>query len=140
MGVHSRCGISSRRDATPIGHTIFKADRVKITEQDVIAVEGLRKPLASQSQKKFNTGMVVVEHGKTPSKELIDRANGIREKWIDYWSVTTGRRSSMTAPKEPRRAQNPSYSFRRNRPFRLHISISSSQLNDGTRRSPHVMF
>lgn len=88
--------VAAGRDAN--GHPIFKADRVKITVQDVIAVEGLRTPPAPQSQKKFNTGMVVVvEHGKTPSKELIDRTNAIREKWIDYWSVTTGRRSTMTA-------------------------------------------
>ena len=84
------------RDAN--GHPIFKADRTKVTIQDVIAVEGLRTPTVDKSQKAFNTGMVVVvQHGKTPSRELIDRTNGIREKWMDYWSVTTGRRSTMTA-------------------------------------------
>jgi hypothetical protein len=42
------------------------------------------------SQKDFNTGtVVVVEHGKTPSPELIDRTNGIRERWMDYWTTTT---------------------------------------------------
>jgi hypothetical protein len=83
------------RDAN--GHPIFKADRTKVTIQDVIAVEGPRLPTPEQSQKKFNTGMVVmVEHGKTPSRELIERTNGIREAWMDYWSVTTGRRSTMT--------------------------------------------
>jgi len=64
----------------------------------VIAAEGPRTPDVEKSQKQFNTGMVViVEHGQKPSKELIERANGIRERWIDYWSVTTGRRSTMTA-------------------------------------------
>jgi hypothetical protein len=43
------------------------------------------------------TGIVViVEHGRTPSAELINRANGIRRQWIDYWAITTGRRASMT--------------------------------------------
>ena len=80
------------------GHPIFKADRVKVTIQDVIAAEGPRLPDTEKSQKQFNTGIVViVEHGQKPSKELIERANGIRERWIDYWSVTTGRRSTMTA-------------------------------------------
>ena len=80
------------------GHPIFKADRVKITIQDVIAVEGPRLPGVDQSQKNFNTGIVVVvEHGAKPSRELIERANGIRERWIDYWATTTGHRSSMTA-------------------------------------------
>ena len=80
------------------GHPIFKADRTKITIQDVIAAEGPRLPDVDKSQKKFNTGMVViVEHGAKPSKELIERANGIREQWINYWAITTGNRSSMTA-------------------------------------------
>ncbi len=79
------------------GHPIFKADRTKITIQDVIAVEGPRLPDVEHAQKKFNTGMVVVvEHGQTPSKELIEKTNGIRSRWMDYWETTTGHRSSMT--------------------------------------------
>ena len=83
------------RDAN--GHPIYKADRTKITIQNVIAAEGPRLPDVDKSQKNFNTGMVVVvEHGKTPSRELIERTNGIRERWMDYWSTTTGHRSTMT--------------------------------------------
>lgn len=79
-------------------HPIFKADRTKVTIQDVIAVEGPRLPDVEHAQKNFNTGMVVVvEHGKTPSKELIDRTSGIRLRWMDYWETTTGHRSTMTA-------------------------------------------
>lgn len=90
------------RNLTPVGmdpnnHPIFKADRTKVTIQDVIAVEGPRLPDVDHSQKHFNAGMVVVvEHGKVPSKELIDRTNGIRLRWMDYWETTTGHRSSMT--------------------------------------------
>jgi hypothetical protein len=88
--------VSAGRDAN--GHPIFKADRTKITVQDVIAAEGPRLPDVEKAQKKFNTGMVViVEHGKTPSKELIERINGIKEEWIKYWTITTGGRSTMTA-------------------------------------------
>jgi hypothetical protein len=80
------------------GHPIFKAERTKITIQDVISVEGPRLPDVDHAQKKFNTGMViVVEHGKTPSPELIERTGGIRERWIDYWTTVTGHRSPMTA-------------------------------------------
>lgn len=80
------------------GHPIFKADRTKVTIQDVIAVEGPRLPDVDHSQKRFNTGIVVVvEHGKIPSPELIERANGIRQQWVDYWATTTGHRASMTA-------------------------------------------
>lgn len=87
--------VPAGRDAN--GHPVFKADRTKITVQDVIAAEGPRLPAVDQAQKKFNTGMVViVEHGKQPSKELIERTNGIKEEWIKYWATTTGGRSSMT--------------------------------------------
>lgn len=80
------------------GHPIFRAERTKVTIQDVIAAEGPRTPDVFHSQKKFNTGIVViVEHGAKPSKELIERANGIRERWIDYWATTTGHRAVMTA-------------------------------------------
>ena len=84
------------RDAN--GRAIFKADRTKVTIQDVIAAEGPRLPDVDHSQRQFNTGMVViVEHGKTPGKELLERTNAIKERWIDYWETTTGHRSSMTA-------------------------------------------
>jgi hypothetical protein len=77
-------------------HPIYKADRTKITIQDVIAVERPRLPMVDHAQKNFNTGMVVVvEHGKTPSAELIARINGIWERWMDYWTTTTGNRSTM---------------------------------------------
>jgi hypothetical protein len=80
------------------GHPIFKADRTKVTIQDVVAAEGQRVPAVDKSQRQFNTGMViVVQHGAKPGSELIERANGIRKQWIDYFSVTTGRRASMTA-------------------------------------------
>ena len=82
----------------PNGHPIIKAERTKITIQDVIAAEGPRLPDVDHAQKNFNTGFVlVVEHGKTPSRELIERVNGIRLRWMDYWTTTTGHRSSMTA-------------------------------------------
>jgi hypothetical protein len=83
------------------GHSIFKADRTKVTIQDVIAAEGERFPGVDKSQRQFNTGMVmVVQHGAKPSSELIERTTGIRRQWIDYFSVTTGRRASMTANPE----------------------------------------
>jgi hypothetical protein len=90
--------VPAGRDANGGGRPMFKADRTKITLQDVIAVEGPRLPDVEHSQKAFNTGLVlVVEHGKTPSRELIERVNGIRLRWIDYWTTTTGHRSTMTA-------------------------------------------
>ena len=91
------------RNLTPAGkdangHPIFKADRTKVTIQDVIANEGPRLPDFNHSQRRFNTGMVVVvEHGKKPSAELIERTNGIRDQWMKYFPIVTGRRASMAA-------------------------------------------
>jgi len=80
------------------GHAIFRADGTKITIHDVIAAEGLRLPAVDHAQKQFNTGLVmVVEHGRAPSEDLIERTGGIRKAWIDYWETTTGHRSTMTA-------------------------------------------
>ena len=80
------------------GHPIFKADRTKVTIHDVIAAEGERSPGVDKSQRQFNTGMViVVQHGATPSRDLIERTEGIRKQWIEYFSITTGHRASMTA-------------------------------------------
>jgi hypothetical protein len=80
------------------GHRIFKAERTKVTIQDVIAAEGPRLPDVDHSQRHFNTGMVmIVQHGMKPSSELIERTEGIREQWMKYFSIATGRRASMTA-------------------------------------------
>ena len=76
---------------------IFRADRTKLTIQDVIAAEGQRSPDVNHSQRQFNTGIVVVvEHGKTPTTELLERAEGIRQGWVNYWATATGHRAAMT--------------------------------------------
>jgi hypothetical protein len=91
------------RRLTPAGRDasdrpVFKADRTRISIQDVIAVESPRLPDVDHAQRQFNTGMVViVEHGKKPSRELIERTNGIRAAWSDYFAAVTGHRASMTA-------------------------------------------
>ncbi len=84
------------RDAN--GHMIYKADRTKVTINDVIAAEGPRLPDVDHAQKRFNTGMVIVlVHGHKPPPELLRNVEGIRERWMDYWQTTTGHRSVMTA-------------------------------------------
>jgi hypothetical protein len=47
--------------------------------------------------KELSDRVVIVEHGQKPSRELIERVNGIRRQWIDYWGITTQHRASMTA-------------------------------------------
>jgi hypothetical protein len=66
----------------------------------VIVAEGQRLPDVEDSQRKFNTGIVwVVQHGQRPSRELIERANGIRQQWMKDWEATTGHRESITRPR-----------------------------------------
>ena len=78
-------------------HPIFRAKRTKVTIEDVISSEGPRLPDVEHSQRKFNTGIaIVVEHGQRPTPELIARATGIRQQWIQYWETTTGHRASMS--------------------------------------------
>jgi hypothetical protein len=80
------------------GHPVYRAERTKVTIQDVIAAEGARSPDVDHSQRRFNIGVVVVvEHGQSPSHDLIERANGIRKQWIQYWETTTRHRASMAA-------------------------------------------
>ncbi|HKD86104.1 MAG TPA: hypothetical protein VKB58_15225 [Terriglobales bacterium] len=83
------------RDAN--SHLIYKADRTKITIDDVIAAEGPRMPDVDHAQKRFNTGMVIVlEYGHQPPPQLLKDVEGIRLRWMDYWETTTGHRSVMT--------------------------------------------
>jgi hypothetical protein len=87
--------VSAGKDAN--GHPIFKAERTKVTIQDVIAAAGPRLPDVDHSQRRFNTGIVIiVEHGHRPSPELVERANGIRQQWIHFWDTATGHRATMT--------------------------------------------
>jgi len=80
------------------GHSVFKAERIKVTVQDVIAAEGPRSHDVDHSQRKFNTGIVIiVGHEQRPSREVLERANGVRKQWIQYWEITTGHRASMSA-------------------------------------------
>jgi hypothetical protein len=80
------------------GRPVFKAARTNVRVEDVVSVEGPRVPDTSGAQKQFNTGIVViVEHGRLPSRALLEQADGIRKQWIDYFAVTTGSRASMTA-------------------------------------------
>lgn len=79
------------------GNPVYIGDPVTVTVEDVIARNGPRRPSFQESQKQFNTGMVgIVLNDAEPSSELIERLNGIRETWIDYWATVTGGVASMT--------------------------------------------
>ena len=79
------------------GKPIYRGEKVVITINDVIAAMGPRVPAFDNAQKQFNTAIVVItEHGKKPSPELLKAANDISLKWVEFWAKTTGGRSTMT--------------------------------------------
>jgi len=79
------------------GHPIFRGEKTVITIENVIAAMGPRVPDFDHAQKAFNTAIVVMTMpGRQPTKELITAANNISDRWITYWSKTTGGRSTMT--------------------------------------------
>jgi hypothetical protein len=79
------------------GRPIYRGEKTMITINDVIAAMGPRTPVFDVAQKQFNTAIVVItEPGKQPTRELVMHANNIAQKWIDYWSKTTGGRATMT--------------------------------------------
>ncbi|MEX1183568.1 MAG: hypothetical protein WEF86_10075 [Gemmatimonadota bacterium] len=80
---------------------IYRGEKIVITIQDVIAAMGPRTPTHDVAQKNFNTAIVVItEPGRQPTDVLLDNARNIAQKWVEYFSTTTGGRGTMTV--EPR--------------------------------------
>jgi hypothetical protein len=79
------------------GRPIYRGEKVVITVNDMIAAMGPRVPAVDASQKQFNTAVVVItEPGKQPTEVLLNNARNIAQKYIEWWSKTTGGRSTMT--------------------------------------------
>lgn len=75
----------------------MRADRIDISIDDVIAHNGPRVPTFEDAPKNFTTAFVaVVLPGRTPSPELLERTDGIRRQWIEYWHTVTGGVSMMS--------------------------------------------
>jgi hypothetical protein len=74
-----------------------KAEKIRITIQDVIAHNGPRVPSFENSPKAYNTAMVAVTlNGQQPSPAMLKQLEGISAAWIGYWSKVTGGVSTMT--------------------------------------------
>jgi hypothetical protein len=79
------------------GRPIYRGDKTVITVNDIIAAMGPRVPAVDASQKAFNTAIVVItEPGRQPTEVLLNNARNIGQKYIEWWSKTTGGRSTMT--------------------------------------------
>jgi hypothetical protein len=79
------------------GRQVLRADRIDITIEDVIAHNGPRVPSFENAPKEFSTAFVaVVLPGQAPSPELLQRTDGIRRQWIEYWHAVTGGHATMS--------------------------------------------
>lgn len=84
------------------GRPIFRGEETVITVDDVIAAMGPRTPVFEEAQKEFNTAILVItQAGEEPTDVLLNNARNIAEKWVEYWSITTGGRSTMTVDTRP---------------------------------------
>ena len=82
---------------TAEGQNIVKAEKVRITIQDVIAHNGPRVPSFENAPKTQNTAIVAVTlHGRKPSDAMIAQLEGITAAWKGYWSKVTGGVATMT--------------------------------------------
>jgi hypothetical protein len=83
------------------GRRIVRGNKIDITIGDIIAHNGVRVPSFDHAPKEFSTAFVaVVLPGQTPSAELLERTDGIRRAWMNYWSRVTGSVSTMSTSLE----------------------------------------
>jgi len=79
------------------GHPVYTATRIPITIDDVIAYNGPRMPPYGEAQTEYSTAVVaVVLPGRSPSPALLERLEGIRRAWVDFFARTTGGTASMS--------------------------------------------
>ena len=68
----------------------FGGDRVDFTVDDIIAVEGERRPSAQDSNKTFNMAFVLLAPPDRPARaESIAKLQGIAREWVKYFSQAT---------------------------------------------------
>ncbi len=79
------------------GHRIYRADRTKITIKDVIAAQGPREPDVDHAPQISIPAWWWSSNTVEAQRNSIDRTNGIRLAWMDFWTTVTGHRSRMTA-------------------------------------------
>ena len=78
------------------GNEVHRGTRIDISVEDEIAENGPRLPIFEASQKDFNIGFIgIVQPGRAPSQQLLERMMGIRRAFFDYWSAATGGVSTM---------------------------------------------
>ena len=74
----------------------FKATKVPVRIDDIVAAMGPRVPAADASRKEFRLGVFLLhEDGRPPRADLLQRAQTITTSISDYFAVATGGRMRL---------------------------------------------
>lgn len=80
------------------GNQVWSGNRLDLTIADHLAFHGPRLPAYDSAQKVFNSGFVgIVQDQQLPSLLQIERLEGARLKWIEFWPAATGSEATMTS-------------------------------------------
>ncbi|MCP4659085.1 MAG: hypothetical protein GY856_27060 [bacterium] len=72
-------------DRKPEGGVTIIGDRVNVSIDQIIAVEGARIPSSVESQKHFRVAFVLLTaDGKPPRREALAKLRRIRRRWMEY--------------------------------------------------------
>ena len=80
------------RDAVESGTWgVFRATKVPVRIEDIVAAMGPRVPSASEERKVFRLGVYLLhEDGRPPRAEWLERAHGLTEAVANYFALATG--------------------------------------------------
>ena len=82
-------------DDFPAVGSIRQGDRVDVTVDDVIAAIGPRIPASARAPKSFRMAFVLVSRdGQPVSQESIDKLDGFRRRWLDWFQEATDFRAT----------------------------------------------
>jgi hypothetical protein len=84
------------QDLRPVGPNRYRATKVPIRIQEIIAAMGPRVPSSAQAQKEFRLTLYLVhEPGRGPDPAMLARANGVALAVADFFDRATGGRMKI---------------------------------------------
>jgi len=84
------------KDPTAVSTRRYRATKVPVRIQDIVAVEGPRIPAASDSQKIFRLGVYLLhDPARTPNAAMLSRTEAFARALIHYFDVASGGRMKV---------------------------------------------
>ena len=75
---------------------VFRATKVPVRIEDIVAALGPRVPSASEERKVFRLGVYLLhEDGRPPRAEWLQRAHNLTEDVVNYFALATGGRPAV---------------------------------------------